>query len=150
MVSMCPDFPKDSEACRKKWSVIYNDYKEDKAMNFKSDSQRSEKCRWFQLVDEFMFDRTNVVSHAHASVVDGDGVKCTATSETNATENSFKESTSKSPEPKRKDDLFMDKYMGEIRESSKNLMNNLKASDEMKMNLLMSMQQTISKLVDKL
>lgn len=33
LVSMCPDFTKDSEACRKKWGAIYNDYKEDKAMN---------------------------------------------------------------------------------------------------------------------
>ena len=80
LVSMCLDFTKDSEACRKKWSVIYNDYKEDKTMNLKSGSQRSKKCRWFQLVDESMFDRVNVVSHAHTSMVDGDGVKFTPTS----------------------------------------------------------------------
>ena len=77
LVSMCPDFCKDSEVCRKKWSTIYSDYKEDKALNMKSGSQRSDKCRWYYLVDEFMFDRANVISHAHASVVDGDGVKCT-------------------------------------------------------------------------
>ena len=47
---------KDSKACKKKWSAIYNDYKEDKAMNLKSESQRSKNCRWYQLVDEFMFD----------------------------------------------------------------------------------------------
>ena len=47
LVSLCPDFSKDSEACRKKWSVIYNDYKEDKAMNLKSGLQRSDKCQWF-------------------------------------------------------------------------------------------------------
>ena len=38
------------------------------ALNLKSGSQHSEKCRWFQLVDEFMFDRANVVSHAHVNV----------------------------------------------------------------------------------
>ena len=147
---MCPDFPKDSEACRKKWSVIYNDYKEDKAMNLKSGSQRSEKCRWFQLVDEFMFDRANVVSHAHASAVEGDGVKCTTTTEPNIAENSGRDSTSKSPEPKRKEDLFMERCIDEIRESSKSLMEGLKATDDIKMALLMSMQQTMSKMVDKL
>ena len=45
LVSVCSDFPKDNEVCHKKWSVIYNDYKKDKALNLKSGSQRSEKCR---------------------------------------------------------------------------------------------------------
>ena len=150
LVSMCPDFLKDSEACRKKWSVIYNDYKEDKAMNLKSCSQRSEKCRWFQLVDEFMFDRANVVSHAHGSAVGGDGVKCTGTSETNITEQRSVECTSKSLEPKRKEDIFMDRCISGIRESSKTLVESLKANEEIKMALLMSMQATMQKLVDKL
>ena len=51
-------------------------------MNMKSGSQRSEKCCWYQLVDEFMYDRASVVSHAHASVVNPDGLKCTGTSDT--------------------------------------------------------------------
>ena len=150
LVSMCPDFLKDSEACRKKWSVIYNDYKEDKALNLKSGSQRLEKYHWFQLVDEFMFDRANIVSHAHASAVGGDGVKCTTTSETNTTEQRSGESSFKSPEPKWKEDMFMERCIGEIRESSKGLMKSLKANDDIKMTLLMSMQQTMQKLVDKL
>ena len=150
LVSMCPDFSKDSEACRKKWSTIYNDYKEDKAMNMKSGSLRSEKCRWYHLVEEFMFDRANVVSHAHASVVDGDGVKCTTTTDTNTTEHRSGESTLKSPEPKRKEDTFMEKCLGEIRESGKALMESFKSADDMKMTLLLSMQKTMEKLVDKL
>ena len=147
---MCPDFSKDSKAYRKKWVVIYNDYKEDKALNLKSGSQRSEKCHWFQLVDEFMFDRANVVSHVHANVVDEDGVKSMTTSETNTTEQRSGESTSRSPEPKRKKDMFMEQCIGEIRESSKSLMGSLNANDDIKMALLMSMQQTMQKLVDKL
>ena len=97
LVSVCPDFPKDSEACRKKWSVIYNDYKEDKALNLKSG-----------------------------------------------------ESTSKSPGTKRREDMFMEKCMGEIRESGKTLMESLKANEDMKMALLMSMQKTMQKIVDKM
>ena len=50
------------------------------------------------------------------------------------------ESISKSPEPKRKDDIFLERCLGRIEESSKNLMNSLKASDDMKMTLLMTMQ----------
>lgn len=150
LISLCPDFTKDSKACRKKWSAIYNDYNEDKAMNLKSGSQRSEKCRWFQLVNEFMYNRANVVSHAHARAKNADGLKSTATSVTNTTEHKSCENTPKSPEPRRKDDVFMERCVSEIRESSKNLTDTLKASEEVKMALLMSMQQTMQKLVDKL
>ena len=149
LVSLCPDFTKDSEACRKKWSSIYNDYKEDKAMNMRSGSDRSEKCRWYQLVDEFMSDRVHVVSHAHASATNPDGVKSTIASVTTSMEHNASESTSKSPEPKRKDDIFLERYIGRIEESSKAIMDTLKASDDMKMSILMSMQQTMQKLVDK-
>ena len=149
LVSLYPDFTKDSEACQKKWSAIYNEYKEDKAMNLKSGSQCSEKCRWYQLVDEFMYDRANVVSHAHASAFNPDGPKVTATSDTNTTEHRSGESTSKSPEPKHKEDTFLERCIGKIEESSKSIIESMKASDEMKMALFMTMQQTMQKLVDK-
>jgi hypothetical protein len=147
LVSLCPDFTKDKEACRKKWSSVYNDYKEDKAMNLKLGSQRSEKCRWFQLVDEYM---ANVVTHAHTGARNANGLKSTATSETNTTEQRSGESTSKSPAPKRKEDIFLERCIGEILESNKILIESFKASEDRKLALLMSMQQTLQKLVDKL
>ena len=152
LVSLCPDFPKDSEACRKKWSSIYNDYKEDKAVNARSGSDRSEKCRWYTLVDEFMSDRANVVSHAHASAVNSNGFKSDTMPvfETNTTTQGSGECTSKSPEPKRKDDVFMERCLREIRESSNSLMDRLQKSEDIKIALLMSMQATMQKLVDKL
>ena len=150
LVSLCLDFTKDSEACRKKWSAIYNHYKEDKAMNMKSGSQCSEKCCWYQLVDEFMYDRANVVSHAHANAVNPDGPKCTGTSDTNTTEQRSGKSTSKSPEPKHKEDIFLEHCIGEIKDSSKSLMKSIKASDDMKTALFISMQETMQKLVEKL
>lgn len=146
---MCPDFTKDSEACRKKWANIYNEYKEDKANNLKSGSDRSEKCRWYLLIDEFMHDRANVVSHAHASATNPDGPKSASQSVTNTMEYRYGEGTSKSPEPKRKEDTFAERCIGEIKESSKSIMDSLKASDDMKMALLMNMQQTMMKLVEK-
>jgi hypothetical protein len=149
-LSLYPNFTKDSEACKKKWSGIYNDYKEDKAMNMKSGSQRSEKCRWNQLVDEFMFDRANVVSHAHARYVNPDGPKCIETLDINTTEQQSGENTSKSSEPKRKDDIFMKRCIGEIRETSMTLLESLKVNDDIKMIFLMNMQQTMHKLVEKL
>ena len=147
---MCPDFTKDSEACRKKWAAIYNDYKEDKAMNAKSGSQRSEKCRWYSLVDEFMFDRANVVSHAHASATKPDGPKDGVTVDTNTLENRSGESTSKSPEPKQKEEFFLERCIDKIENSSDKLIQVMKSSDDMRMTLLLSMQQTIQKMVEKL
>ena len=51
---------------------------------------------------------------------------------------------------KRKDDYFLERCIGEIRESSKMLMETLKESDDRKMSLLISMQQTMQALVEKL
>ena len=150
LVTLCPDFTKDSEACWKKWSSIYNDYKENKANNMRSGSDRSEKCRWYILVDEFMSDRAHVVSHAHAIATNPDGPKSTSASVTATTEPNASENTSKSPEPKSKGKHFLEKYLGRSEDSSKYLMNSLKTSDDMKMTLLMSMQQTMQKLVEKL
>ena len=119
-------------------------------MNLKSGSQRSEKCRWYLLVDEFMFDRANVVSHAHASANYPDGPVGTATSNSKTTEHRSGESITKSPEPKRKDEVALDRCISEMRDTSKNLIDALKASDEMKLGILMSIQQTMQKLVEKL
>lgn len=150
LVALCPDFTKDSEACRKKWSVVYNEYKEDKSMNMRSGSERSEKCRWYTLVDEFMLDRAHVVSHAHASASNPDGPKLSSTTETNTTKLRSGESVSKSPEPKRKDEVFMERCLGEIRETSTSLMNTMKSSEEMRMALLLSMQTTMQKMIEKM
>ena len=76
-------------------------------MNMKLGSDRSEKCRWFTLVDEFMSDRAHVVFHAHASATNSDGPKATTFSDTNSIANKSREYTSKSPEPKRKEDVFL-------------------------------------------
>ena len=150
LVSLCPNFTKDSESCRKKWAAIYNDYKEDKAMNMRSGSQRSEKCRWYVLMDEFMSDRAHVRAHAHASAMNPDGPSSTTKFDTKTTAHKSGETTSKSPEPKRKEDIFLERCLSEMRESSKNLIDCMKASEDMKMALLISMQKTMEKMVDKL
>ena len=132
LVSLCPEFPKDSEACRKKWSSIYNDYKEDKAINMRSGSDRSDKCRWYQLVDDFMSDRTHVVSHAHANAINHEGPNKTAASDTFTADLKGEESSSKISEPRRKDDVLLERCIGEMKESRLTLMEGLKASDDMK------------------
>ena len=150
LVALCPDFTKDSEACRKKWSVVYNEYKEDKSMNLRSGSDRSEKCRWYTLVDEFMSDRAHVISHAHASATNPDGPKISSTTEANTTKLTSGESITKSPEPKRREEVFMERCLGEIRESSDRLMDTMKTDNEMKMTLLLGMQGLMQKMIEKM
>ena len=80
-----------------------------------------------------MFDRANVILHAHASARNADGLKLMATSVINTTEQKSVESTSKSPEPKRNPDVLMERCISEIKDSSKNLTDTLKANEETKM-----------------
>ena len=123
-------------------------------MNARSGSHRSEKCRWYTLVDEFMFDRVHVVAHAHAhsSVVNPDGLKSNTMPVVDkfTTDQRSGECSSRSPKPKRNDDIYMERYIGEVRETSRTLMESLKSSDDLKIALLMSMQATMQKLVEKL
>ena len=44
--------------------------------------------------------------------------------------------------------MLVERCLGAIKESSKSLMDDLKANDEIKMSLLLSMQQTMNKLID--
>ena len=96
-----------------------------------------------------MSDRAHVVTHAHASATNPDGPKSTNISDTNNSAHTSGECSSKSPERKRKEDIFLERCLSEIRESSNRLLDSMKASEEMKMTLLMSMQKTMEKLVDK-
>ena len=107
-------------------------------MNMRSGSQRSEKCQCYTLVDEFMSDRVHVVTQAHASATNPDGPKLTTFSDTNTTVHKNGESTSKSPEPKRNEDVFFTRCLGEIKETSKQWVDSMKASEDMKIALLMS------------
>ena len=75
-------------------------------MNMRSGSDRSNKCRWYQLVDEFMLDRAHIVSHAHASATNSEGPNKTTASDTFTADLKSGESSSKISEPKRKDDVL--------------------------------------------
>jgi hypothetical protein len=87
-----------------------------------------------------MFDRANVVSYVHTSTLNFDGPTFTGLSDTNTIEHRIGESMSKSHEPKRKEDIFMEHCIGEMKKSNKSLKESLKASDDMKIDLYMSIQ----------
>lgn len=57
----------------------------------------------------------HVVSHAHASATNPDGLRSISASDTNTMEHKSRETTSKSAETKRKEDIFLERCIGEIR-----------------------------------
>ncbi|MCO5561944.1 hypothetical protein L7F22_015570 [Adiantum nelumboides] len=56
MTNSCHGFDKDSEACRKKWIRVYKEYKDDRHL---SNDEKTQKCRFYDLVDFYMGDRAN-------------------------------------------------------------------------------------------
>jgi hypothetical protein len=72
LVAACPDFDRSSDACRKKWKKLYDDYKSDYNVNGTFGSQRASKSKYYPLIDIYMHDRVNVLRHVHASATDED------------------------------------------------------------------------------
>ena len=70
LVAACPDFDRSSDACRKKWKKVYDDYKSDYNLNGTSGSQRSSKSKYYLIIDSYMHDRANVYKHVHGSATD--------------------------------------------------------------------------------
>jgi hypothetical protein len=75
IVTACPDFDKDAEACRQKFKKIMKDYQADKAQNARSGSKRGDRCAWFSEMDEFFATKASVQCVAHASASGNEKVK---------------------------------------------------------------------------
>lgn len=149
LVSLCPDFNKDAEACRKKWGAIYKDYKYDKFHNSVSGNSRSDKCKWYVLVDEFMSERANVVSHAHGSAYVPEDVEKTGDSKFDLPKNPD-ELKDRRSEKRKKEDALLSDCLEEVRSSRKLLLDTIQATETAKLELFKSMQETMAKLIDKI
>ncbi|MCO5603294.1 hypothetical protein L7F22_057443 [Adiantum nelumboides] len=69
LASMFADCDKDKQACKKKWARVNKQYREDKAHNAISGNDRKRSCNWYDIVDEYMHDRANVVCKSHVSSI---------------------------------------------------------------------------------
>ena len=47
-------------------------YKSDYTVNGTSSSQRSSKCKYYSIIDNYMHDRANVLKYVHASATNED------------------------------------------------------------------------------
>ncbi|MCO5577064.1 hypothetical protein L7F22_030886 [Adiantum nelumboides] len=64
MATSCPGFDKDSEACRKKWRIVYKEYRDEKMLQAASDA--SQRCRFYDLLEYFTGDRADGASEPPA------------------------------------------------------------------------------------
>ncbi|MCO5568398.1 hypothetical protein L7F22_022097 [Adiantum nelumboides] len=69
LASMFADCDKDGQACRKKWARVNKHYREDKSHNAISGNDRKRSCKWYDIVDEYMHGKANVVCKSHASSI---------------------------------------------------------------------------------
>jgi hypothetical protein len=72
VLANCPEFNKDGEACRKKFSKEMKDYQGDKAQNAKSGHDRGDRSKFYDLMDAHFASKATVhcVAHADLEVVD--------------------------------------------------------------------------------
>lgn len=158
LVAACPDFNRSSDACRKKWKKIYDEYKADYTINGISGNARSAKCKWYSLVDGFMHDRANVMKHVHASATDedpnnpqeiGGEVGGDRTAEKPAIISDSAPSSSQIPVGKRGEKFATQEAILEMSQHSKLLLQTMKETEDQKLALLQGMLATMSQLVNK-
>jgi hypothetical protein len=92
-----------------------------------------------------MHDRAHVVSHAHGSAPENDFIE-------KGEGSNFVSVVplEKSVEKPKKYEQLMERCLEEMRESGKQMMENLKTTEDIKITLLISMQETMKALVEKL
>lgn len=71
-MATCLDFDRSSDACRKKWKILYDDYKYDYTVNGIFGIQRSSMYKYYSIIDNYMHNRANVLKHVHGSATDED------------------------------------------------------------------------------
>ena len=92
-----------------------------------------------------MHDRAHVVSHAHGSAQEDDVIEKGEGSNIVSVV-----PLEKSVEKPNKHEQSMERCLEEMRESGKQMMDNLKTTEDIKIPLLLSMQETMKALVEKL
>ena len=155
LVAICPDFNRSSDACRKKWKKLYDDYKSNYTANGTSGSERSSKCKYYSIIDSYMHDRANVLKHVHGSATDEDPNKDPSSllHEGEDVQETIRppEASSSEVQGKKKMDKFAaQQAINVMAEQSVKLTDTITNSEAVKLNLLQGMLATMNELVRKL
>ena len=158
LVAACPDFNRSSDACRKKWKKIYDDYKADYNINGVSGNGRASKCKWYSLVDSYMHERANVMKHVHGSATDEDpNISQVDGVDTGGVNGDRVQNNGNEKSPpcisklvgKRGEKLATQEAIQELSQQSKLLLETLKDTEKQKLLLLEGMLATMGQLVNK-
>ncbi|CAA9492270.1 MAG: hypothetical protein AVDCRST_MAG96-1567 [uncultured Segetibacter sp.] len=72
MVAAIRGFDRSWESCKKKYKVIWTEYKNDKRANEISGSDRHQECKWFEQLDIWNSTRACVKNQIPASSTEGE------------------------------------------------------------------------------
>ncbi len=72
MVAAIQGFDRSWESCKKKYKVIYAEYKNDKRANEISGSDRHQECKWFDQLDVWNSTRACVKNQIPACATEGE------------------------------------------------------------------------------
>ncbi len=155
LVAHCPDFDRSSDACRKKWKKLYDDYKSNYTANGTSGSERSSKCKYYSIIDSYMHDRANVLKHVHGSATDEDPNKDPSSllHEGEDVQETIRppEASSSEVQGKKKTDKFVaQQAMSVMAEQSVKLTDVISSAEAAKLSLLQGVLVTMNELVKKL
>ena len=155
LVANCPDFDRSSDACRKIWKKLYDDYKFDYTVNDTSGSQKSSKCKYSSIIDSYIHDRANVLKHVHGSAPNEDPNKDPSSLlhegvDVQETMRPPEASSSKVQEKKKMDKFVAQQAMFVMANQSVEFTNAIISLESSKLNLLQGMLATMNELVKKL
>ena len=153
LVAACSDFNWSSNACRKKWKSLYDDYKADYTANSISSNQRSSRSKFYSLIDGYMHERANVMKHVHGGLDDDD-----PKTEPQADQEDFHESmgvsepaiTSHCQSKRKPHKMVAQQAITLMAEQSVKLTNAIKDSEAAKLTILQGMLSTMNELERKL
>lgn len=72
MVAAIRGFNRSWESCKKKYKIIWTEYKNDKRANEISGSDRHQDCKWFEQLDVWNSTRACVKNQIPASATEGE------------------------------------------------------------------------------
>jgi hypothetical protein len=72
MVAAIRGFDRSWESCKKKYKVVYTEYRNDKRANEISSSDRHQECKWFDRLDVWNSTRACIKNQILASATEGE------------------------------------------------------------------------------
>lgn len=142
-----PGFSRTAEACRKKFEMVFKQYKEDKLANSISGNGRHE-CKFYDSIDHWWHQAGSVMKHVSATTMESTSV---GLQENSANEDVLQQVSTIQPEPSSasKKNKFQDQalhYFGKMVDNGVAMLDHFAKTNE----LLQKVDQQMDRLIEKL